>query len=261
MNAHPRMTLAYTREVTKFRTRLFSTSTIVGMDEKNLPDKVDELLTEVVNKDPITLASISAVPYFGGVLATFFSAKWLEIYQERTAELFRQFSEHLSDLDEQAIRRDYFDTPEGIDLLIKATEASSKTSSNKKRDFIARTLRGAMLDYGRGEYSAEEYLNLISDLTERELVAATFLYNEYRRNSRRTDLRTTGIRVDSWTRKLGRELGLDETDARIILTRLRTRGLVDIELEENPVRKSNPTRLITVEPAFRKLIKLLELKE
>jgi hypothetical protein len=80
------------------------------MEEKNLPDKVDELLTEVVNKDPIVLASLSAVTYFGGTIAAFFSAKWLNIYQERTKALFEQVTEHLSRLDEQAVRQDYFDS-------------------------------------------------------------------------------------------------------------------------------------------------------
>jgi len=52
------------------------------MGEKNLPAEADEILAEVLNKDPLVLASISAVPYFGSTLATFFSAKWLQIYQE-----------------------------------------------------------------------------------------------------------------------------------------------------------------------------------
>jgi hypothetical protein len=107
------------------------------MEEKNLPDKVDELLTEVVNKDPLVLASISAIPFVGGPVATFFSGKWLQVYQERTATLLRQLSKHLSNVDEQAIRRDYFDAPKGMDLLIRAVEESSKTRSDEKRDLIA----------------------------------------------------------------------------------------------------------------------------
>lgn len=150
---------------------------MASMDKKNLPDKADELLSEVVNKDPLVLASISAVPYFGSSLATFFSAKWLKIYQERTTTLFRQLSEHLSNLDEATIKKDYFDTFEGIDLLIKATEQSAKTRSEEKRALIARILAGAATsDERRGEYSPEEYLNIVAELTEKELKIARTIY-------------------------------------------------------------------------------------
>jgi predicted transcriptional regulator len=227
---------------------------------KNLPDKVDELLTEVVNKDPLTLASISAVPYFGGVLATFFSAKWLEIYQERTKALFEQLAEHLNNVDEQAVRRDYFDTPEGMDLLIRAVEESSKTRSDNKRDLIARILRGAVLDYERGEYSPEEYLNLISDLTERELMVASSLYKT-------RPAWASSIRM--WASKTSRELELDTSDLEMILARLEARGLIQksemaaLDVSGYPPEnyKYAPKKsTIFISPMFRKLMDFLELR-
>ena len=146
------------------------------MEEQNLPTKADELIAELANKDPLVLASISAVPYFGSTLATFFSTKWLAIYQERTAALFRKFGEHLNNLDEQTMKQDYFDTAEGIDLLIKAVEQSSRTRGEEKRDLIARILCGAIMDFEESEYSPEEYLYLLSALTVRELRVARSMY-------------------------------------------------------------------------------------
>jgi len=200
------------------------------MEEKNLPDKVDELLTEVVNKDPLIVASISAVPYFGGTLATFFSAKWLQVYQERTAKLIRQLSELLSDLDEQAIRRDYFDTPEGIDLLIQATELSSKTRSEDKRDLIARILAGATsTDAGKGEYSPEEYLHVVADLTDKELMVARTIYSvQLGQNYRNTDAEDKWKAWEEQRYKIIEKHGLDASDLTLILNRIASTGLVEL---------------------------------
>lgn len=189
------------------------------MEEKNLPTKVDEFMTELLNKDPLVLASISAVPYFGSTLTTFLSAKWLTIYQERTKAMFDKFGEDLSELDEQSIKKDYFDTDEGIDLLIKATEQSAKTRSEEKRDLIARILCGAVMDHEVGEYSPEEYLNLLSDLTVRELRVARSLYEA------RPDVNLEG-EWNRWEEKINTECGIDKPDLHMTLTRLSSTGLL-----------------------------------
>lgn len=41
------------------------------MEDRNLPDKADELITDLVNKDPLVQAAISLVPYVGGAVSTF----------------------------------------------------------------------------------------------------------------------------------------------------------------------------------------------
>jgi hypothetical protein len=85
----------------------------------------------------------------------------------------RAIIKDLATVDEQSIRRDYFETPEGFDLLIKAMDESRRTRSDDERDLIARILRGALIDH-EDEYSPEEYLNLLSDLTVQELKGVLF---------------------------------------------------------------------------------------
>jgi hypothetical protein len=232
------------------------------MPDKNLPDKVDELLAEVVNKDPLTLASISAVPYFGGVLATFFSAKWLEIYQERTKVLFEQFTEHLNNLDEQAIRRDYFDTPEGMDLLIRAVEESSKTRNDDKRDLITRVLRGAVLNYGRGEYSPEEYLYLISNLTVQELRVARSIYYDRPNFKSEEDWQ-------AWEDSVCAEISIGKEDLHMALSRLASAGLLAPVIAYtdddamgviiSPEAHSEEDTRYVITSVFEKLMRFLEL--
>lgn len=188
------------------------------MDEQDLPSKLDELTTELLNKDPLTLAAISTIPYFGGTIATFFSAKWLTIYQGRTEALFQQFGEHLKNLDGRTIDKDYFDTDEGIDLLIKAVEQSTKTRSEEKRDLIARVLRGAVIDYKQDTYSPEEYLYLISDLTVQELRVARSIH-EVRPKTRKESWY-------EWEERVCNTVGIDKANLHMMVRRLGSTGLL-----------------------------------
>lgn len=212
------------------------------MEGKNLPTKADELLTEVLNKDPLVLASISTVPYFGSTLATFFSAKWLKIYQERTKAMFDTFGENLKELDERTINKGYFETDEGIDLLIKATEQSAKTRSEEKRDLIARILAGATsTDEGRGEYSPEEYLNIMADLTDKELAVARTIYT-LQQSISPAELESNN-RLETW--ELCKKSIMEQHDIRanslpLLLNRIHSAGLLDLSYEvflsEEPVK-------------------------
>lgn len=233
---------------------------MASVNEKNLPDKVDELLTEVVNRNPLVLASISAVPYFGSSLATFFSAKWLTIYQERTKAMFDKFGEDLSELDERSIKKDYFDTDEGIDLLIKATEQSAKTRSEEKRDLIARILAGATsTDAGRGEYSPEEYLNMVADLTEKELEIARTIYT-LQRNISPTKLESNN-KAETWRlcrERVSKEHGIETNSLSLPLNRLHSAGLLDLFYVLYP---GSPAPTYWVSPNFKNLMEFLRLEE
>jgi hypothetical protein len=228
------------------------------MERKNLPDKAEELLTEVLTKDPLVLASISAVPYFGSTLATFFSAKWLQIYQERTNALFERFRDYLNSLDERAIRRDYFDTPEGIDLLMKATEQSAKTRSEEKRDLIARILAGAAsTECEQGEYSPEEYLNLIAALTVKELDVARTIYRiQLGQNYMNTDVGDKWKAWEAQRREIARIHALDPGDLTLMFDRIASTGLIELSYVLFP---STPRRTYWVTLAFDRLMGFLRL--
>ena len=121
-------------------------------------------------------------------------------------------------LDEQTIKQDYFDTVEGIDLLVKAAEQSTRTRSEEKRDLIARTLCGATIDSKETKYSPEEYLHLISDLTVLELTVARSLYEN--------PPSATPSEWNKWEEKVHDTIGIDEPDLHITLNKLNTTGLL-----------------------------------
>lgn len=238
------------------------------MEDRNLPNKADELITEIANKDPLIPASISLVPYFGGALANFYSSKWQQISQRRTEELFSKFGEELKVLEEQAVKKGYFDTDEGIDLLFKATEESAKTRSEEKRYLIARVLRGAtMANSAQGEYSPEEYLNLITDLTEKELRIARTIYIGQSQITAPNELESNN-KAETW--RLGRESltrqhGIESDVLSLYLNRLHLAGLLDLHYvvaghdEHGFAVQEEAVPTYWVSPAFRNLMEFLEL--
>ena len=116
---------------------------------------------EVIAEDPVLRAILSAIPSVGGSLTELLAGKGQRIIEERRNDFLRRLSERVEGIDAEAIRKDYFETPEGFDLLIKALDESRRTRSDEKRELIARILAGATsTDARRGEYSPEDYLNL-----------------------------------------------------------------------------------------------------
>jgi hypothetical protein len=188
------------------------------MGEEKYPSGAEAAI-ERLNQDPLLLAAISAVPVVGGSITQVLTWFGQEIVQERNKRLFQQFSEHLEAIDEQAIRKGYFETEEGFDLLIKALDESRRTRSEEKRDLIARILVGATLtEPEQDSYSPEDYLYLISDLTVQELRVARLMY-EQRPN-------TNEESWNSWEAEASATLGIDRTDLHMALVRLGSTGLL-----------------------------------
>jgi hypothetical protein len=119
---------------------------------------------------------LKRIPLVGDSLTEIAAGKGQQIIEARRDEFLQLLAEHLATLEKQAIRKDYFQTPEGFDLLIKALDESRRTRSEEKRDINASILRGAIVDFEQGRYSAEEYTYLISDLTLKELKVSCLLY-------------------------------------------------------------------------------------
>jgi hypothetical protein len=150
-----------------------------GMESEEQPTLRQSLNNslEIIAEDPGLRALLSFVPYIGGTLVELFAGKGQQIIEERRNDFLRLLSERLEDVEEGAVKKDFFETPEGFDLLIKALDEARKTRSNAKRELYARILVGAAtVPPEQGETSAEEYLYLISGLTLRELEVARKMY-------------------------------------------------------------------------------------
>jgi len=134
----------------------------VFVGEEKPPSLRESLETslEVIAEDPILRVLLKRVPLVGDSLTEIAVGKGQQIIEARREEFLQLLAEHLASLEEQAVRKDYFQTPEGFDLLIKALDEAHKTRSKEKRDLYARILRGAIVDFEQNKYSAEEYFYL-----------------------------------------------------------------------------------------------------
>jgi hypothetical protein len=218
--------------------------TIKGMEDRT-PSKVEGAI-EWLNQDPYLLATITAIPGVGGSITQVITGIGQQIVQERNARLFKQLSEHLADIDEQSIRRDYFETPEGFDLLIKAMDESRRTRSDEKRDLIARILRGAAVESEDSNYSPEEYLYLISDLTVQELRIARTVYK---------DRPVSTLEAwQAWEEEMCESTAIDEASLHMALRRLTSLGLLlEIHAFDGTVSYFRPTT------SFDRLMEFLQL--
>ena len=234
-----------------------------------------EAAIERLNRNPMLLATLTAVPYVGGSITQVLTWFGQEIVQERNKRLFQQLSEHLEAIDEQAIKKDYFETPEGFDLLIKALDESRRTRSEEKRDLIARILAGAAsTNSEQGEYSPEEYLSIVATLTVKELAVARTMYRLQKNQNYR--LWEYGNKWRPWLShrsEILRELALDSDDLTLILDRIAATGLIELVLINFPKspgqsywrgptsdKPKSPGRSYWVAPTFDKLMKYLRLE-
>jgi hypothetical protein len=216
-----------------------------------------ESVIQRLNRDTYLLATISAVPFVGGSITQIITGIGQEIVQERNKRLFEQLAEHLQAAREEAIRKDYFESPEGLDLLIRALEVSGKTRSEVKRDLIARILTGALsTDAGLSEYAHEEYLNMVASLTPKELEVARSIYDSQK------DLSPQELdsdnRWDVWrlqAEMLREKHALDESDLTLLMNRLYSVGLVDLVYVLVP---GSPLSTYWVSRTFRKLMRFLQ---
>lgn len=228
------------------------------MKEEKHPSKVEAAI-ERLNQDPYPLAAITAIPYIGGSITQVITGIGREIAQERNRRLFQQLSGHLEALGERAIKKDYFETPEGFDLLVKALDESRRTRSKEKCHLIARVLRGAVVNRDQTNYSPEEYLYLVSGLTPQELTVARLMYEG------RPEIREE--QWDTWQVETCATVGIDRSDLQLALDRLSSTELLRRVTSGNNgggfwivSQEYGAGDYYTVTPAFDRLMKFLRLE-
>lgn len=148
-------------------------------------------------------------------------------------------------------------------MLFKALDESRRTRSRLKKELHAQILKGAILDFEKGEYSSEEYLYLISDLTEQEIRIGFLVYMECPPLAGGDEL------WKAWANKLSSEIGIDIADLTFALGRFVSSDLIDRltsfegkdgqMLIEVPTGDEGTVGHYKVTPGFDKLIRFVGL--
>jgi hypothetical protein len=149
-------------------------------------------------------------------------------------------------------------------MLFKALDEARKTRSSLKKEIFAKILKGAILGFENREFSSEEYLYIISDLTEQEIVVALALYTEQPPLNFKT-WQEEDEAWAAWAEKVSDLVKVDIADLRFAMGRLASAGLIDrvysyedeVDLHVYPWSES-AVGIYQVAPGFKKLVRLIE---
>jgi len=171
-------------------------------------------------------ATISAIPWVAGPLDAFLSTKGQKIVQGRITSLLAILQEELRDVHENQVDTSYIESEEFFDLMVKALEAAARTREREKISLYAQILKGAVVGQRERDFSGEEAVRIVLDLTPRQMEVARTVYHQQKEGLREaeTDLQWA---VRAGWENLARSLnGLSAEEAMADLIMLQRAGLL-----------------------------------
>lgn len=200
-------------------------------------------------------AAINVVPYVGGAIDVLISSKASKISEKRILDFINSLSDNLTLVDENKIDKKYLDSDDFFDLIINCFERSSKTRSKLKKDYYAKILTKQITVLNTSTEVSEHYLDIISELNEKELIIATVLFDKMT-----LDPKWKGERHYNWASKKGLEdlnnAGIiPSSDYEFTLLRLQRVGLLK---EVTGTFMNYEGGDYTVTDAFKELMKSLQ---
>lgn len=169
--------------------------------------------------------------------------------------------ERLETVEDSAVDEEYLKSEEFFDLIMKALDTTIKTRDEAKRRTCARILIESTIFSKREGYSPEEYLDLIADLTPRELAVAQALYRDLSgEGDESRELKESREAWMSWQDRVRAKVGIDGADLQLILDRLHSSGLIteDTALVPSSGGPIQAPPQYWMSPAFKKLMRFLE---
>ena len=225
--------------------------------DKYISDKLKPAI-EKYSENALLRASISAIPFIGSPFDIFLATKAQKIVNDRIMNLFNELKEEMSTLESKIVDKEYIDSEEFFDLFIKTIEMTAKTRSKEKVKLYAKLLKGATKFQDRKKYSPEEYLQVLSELTMKELEVAKAIYKQQREKQRKDENELQWALRCGWEEVEKECPSIPEEDFRFIFLRLQKSGLVK-EIVGGFFDYKGGVFVIT--QVFRKIMKCLEQDE
>lgn len=144
--------------------------------DKQLKDKLTEASLAYADRT-ILRAGVMAIPHVGGSLDFLLSSSGQKFIMKRIEYFITELQNELANLKENQINKDFFETEEGFDLIIKAFGSASRTRQVKKLNLYARIVKSAINDsIDFEEEEPEIFLKIVEELSVKELRVAKCLY-------------------------------------------------------------------------------------
>ena len=221
-------------------------------------DKMKPAIEEY-SENAILRASITSVPFIGSPLDIFLTTEAQKIVNDRIMSLFDKLKEEMNTLEDRIVDKDYINSEEFIELFIRTIEASAKTRNKEKIKLYAKLLKGAIKFQNRKKYSPEEYLQVLSELTIKELEVAKAIYRQQRQERRKDENELQWALRCGWEKLEKKCPSIPEEDFRFIFLRLRKSGLIqDLEHIYYSSNKEKKKVVFVITDVFRKIMKYLE---
>lgn len=221
-----------------------------------ISDKIKPAI-EKYSGNAILRASISTIPIIGSPLDIFLTTKAQKIINDRIMSLFNELKEELSTLKDRIVDKDYINSEEFIELFMRTIEASTKTRNKEKIKLYAKLLKGAIKFQDRDKFSPEEYLQILSELTIKELEVAKAIYRQQKQERKKDETELQWALRCGWEKLIKECPSIPEEDFRFIFLRLEKSGLI----RELPDGWFGEGGIFIITDVFRKIMKYLEQSE
>lgn len=205
------------------------------MEEGKIRKYIEEPLQkaiEIYTQNPQLRNSISQMP-MGIALDQFIVGLGRDFQQKRLVQAIQLLHQEMSLIDESKIDKQFLQTEEFIDLIVKAIENSVKTRHKDRVLLNCKILSGSILIENKEiRHSAEDLLVLISDLTPIDLKVAKEIYKQQKDKPEKFDMEEDKNNALFFVRNAGwdnlRQIcELDESDFLLSLHKLSNAHLVE----------------------------------
>jgi hypothetical protein len=212
-------------------------------------------------------AAVAAIPVIGSSLDLVFSSAG-QASRERIHRLIDEMKDYMQErmetIENSAFDREYLESEEFRDLVMRAFDATIRTRDAAQRRTYAQILTESTIRSAREGHTPEEYLDLIAALTPLELHVARSLYKNLPRA--RYESREAAEVQEAWRRwqeKVCAEENVDGADLQLILGRLSSSGFLTEEagLWPQSFGPASEPPLYWVSLGFEKLMQFLERRD
>lgn len=193
--------------------------------KKNI-DNYTKKAVEKYSERTYLRALIGAIPYVGGAIDILISSKASKITEKRIFNYIETLSKRLESITEDSIDKKFLETEEFFDLIINSLEKSTKTRSNNKKEYYTEILTKRITNSITSTMTAEDFLEIISELNDIEIEIARKLYDKMIDDPKWNDKRHYNWASKRGLEDLHSEKNIPKADYEFILLRLQKVGLL-----------------------------------
>jgi|AntAceMinimDraft_9_1070365.scaffolds.fasta_scaffold122079_1 hypothetical protein len=151
-------------------------------------DKAIEKYSEKI----LLRSAISAIPYIGNSIDIILSSRGATIIQNRILAYIEALKNQLNDLSSENVFKDYLNSEDFFDLIVKSFDIASKTSGENKIKLLSSIVKHSIKK--PSNKINEDLLYIIENLNENDIVYMLFL-NDNIPNPPKEKIRVSGLKA------------------------------------------------------------------